>query len=418
MESVAAVDVASAPAQGTALSGLLARRVGGIAGSPIDDSISLLQRQTHPVISFAMGSPAHDALPLAPLRAIADELFEGQIADALGYGPTEGEASLRAALRAWLAASGSPVGEEELLITAGGTQGLDLVCKLFVDPGDLVAVEDPTYPNGTAIITGYEGCPLRCPMDEQGLRIDRLGELMRRGGRPKLIYVIPNFQNPSGGTLSAERRRELLALAERWDALILEDDPYGQLHFGAPPPPSLWQMGRASGRVVAVNTFSKILAAGLRVGWVQAPASVIRRMIAAKQGLDTCANVLGQRLIAGFLGRGLLVPHLAGLRALYQARRDAMLAALDRDFGNLPGVSWQRPAGGFFLWFSLPPGLSAEKLFPLALEEGVAFVPGSAFLAPGAAGNSLRLCFAHPDPLAIEDGVRRLRRAVDRLQGR
>jgi 2-aminoadipate transaminase len=414
MDIGAAADARSAPAWNR----LLASRVGGIAGSPIDDSISLLQQQIHPVISFAMGSPARDALPLAPLRAIAEDIFESGMADALGYGPTEGEASLRAALLAWLGTLGSPVGKEELLITAGGTQGLDLVCKLFVGPGDLVAVEDPTYPNGMAIITGYEGRLLRCPTDEEGLRIDRLRELAQREGRPKLIYVIPSFQNPGGCTLSAARRRELLALAEGWDALILEDDPYGQLHFGAPPPPSLWLMGRASGRVIAVNTFSKILAAGLRVGWVQAPAPIIHKMIAAKQGLDTCANVLGQRLIAGFLGRGLLAPHLASLRALYQARRDAMLASLDHHFGTLPGVGWQRPAGGFFLWLRLPPGLSAEKLFPLALEEGVAFVPGSAFQGPGAAGNSLRLCFAHPDPLAIEDGVGRLRRAIDRLQGR
>jgi 2-aminoadipate transaminase len=204
-------------------------------------------------------------------------------------------------------------------------------------------------------------------------------------------------------------------LAEGWDAIVLEDDPYALLNFGEAPPPSLWSMDRGRSRVVSVRTFSKILAPGLRVGWVQAPAAILARMVAAKQGLDTCTGVLGQRLVARFLAQGEMHAHLLRLRQEYRRRRDAMVEALRRHFGNLAGVSWTAPEGGFFLWLTLPPGTAVERLFPLALEEGVAFIPGTAFRAPGEGGNELRLCFAHPTPAAIETGIARLKRAYDRL---
>jgi 2-aminoadipate transaminase len=251
-------------------------------------------------------------------------------------------------------------------------------------------------------------------MDDAGLMVERLPELVG-AARPKLVYVNPTYQNPAGTTLSLERRRTLLHLAETWDAIVLEDDPYALLGFGQAPPPSLWSLDPSRSRVVSVHTFSKILAPGLRVGWVQAPATMLARMVAAKQGLDTCTGVLGQRLVAAFLAEGLMEPHLKRLRGEYHRRRDAMVDALRRHFGNLAGVSWTEPEGGFFLWLTLPASTEVERLFPLALEEGVAFIPGSAFRAPGEGGNELRLCFAHPTPDAIETGIQRLKRAYDRL---
>ena len=391
-----------------------AARVAGITGSPIDRSIGLVQRAPRDLVAFSIGAPAADALPQHALATAAAAALADDPVGALSYGPTEGEGALRGALLAWLTAGGDKVRDDELLITAGGTQGLDLACKLFVGPGDVVLAETPTYSNAIAIIGGYEGRVVRCPMDDDGLRVDLLPSLVGNA-RPKLIYANPTYQNPSGTTLSLQRRRELLALAERWDAILLEDDPYALLGFDGAAPPSLWSLDRARRRVVAVHTFSKILAPGLRVGWVQAPAAILARMVAAKQGIDTCTGVLGQRLVAGFLAAGGMEAHLVRLRHEYRRRRDAMVAALRHHFGNLPGVSWTEPDGGFFLWLTLPREVDAEHLFPLALDEGVAFIPGSAFRAAGEGANELRLCFAHPTPDAIETGIARLKRAYDRL---
>jgi 2-aminoadipate transaminase len=393
-----------------------AARAAGITGSPIDSSIALLQRQAKPVISFAMGSPAPDAIPAEAIAGIALRVLADPKAAALNYGPTEGEASLRRALLAFLAEQDQPVADERLMVTSGGTQGLDLVAKLFVDPGDIVIAEEPSYTNGIAIVTGYQGRILRCPMDDAGLQVERLPDLIAGAGRkPKLAYVIPNSQNPGGRTLSLERRRLLLELAAEHRFLILEDDPYGLLYFDGPPPPNLLSLDGGEGRVIAVHTFSKILAPGLRVGWVVAPPPVIQRMIAAKQGLDTCANPLGQRIVADFLAGGHMTAHLASLRQAYRLRRDAMLEALSAAFGSLQGTRWSRPDGGFFVWVELPGNIDTNALFSLALEEGVAFIPGSAFLERDGPRNAMRLCFANASPAEIVDGMGRLRRAVNRL---
>lgn len=431
-DRVPASDAADRPAvvshtrDGMALAGaggaerLFAARVAGIPGSPIDRSIALLARQPHPTVPFAFGAPAPEAIPSALLAEAASLALGDADAGALSYGPTEGEPSLRAALRADLLSQGLDIADDELLITAGGTQGLDLVCKLFVGPGDAVIAEDPTYSNGIAIITSYEGDVLRCPTDDAGLRVDAIARLVARTGRvPKLIYTIPNFQNPGGSTLALERRRSLLKLAERYDCLILEDDPYGRLFFDRAPPPSLYALDRlaknGSGRVTGVHTFSKILAPGLRVGWVIAPPPVIAKMIDAKQGLDTCTNVPAQRMVARFLESGAMPGHLDMLRTTYRARRDAMETALKQSFADMTGVRWTSPGGGFFIWLSLPAGIDADRLLPLALAEGVAFIPGSAFRGPEGPRNALRLSFAYPDADAIVEGVRRLRRAIDRI---
>ena len=395
-----------------------APRVANIPGSDIDRSIALLAKQTHPVVPFAFGAPAAEAIPTEQLARFAAEAYRDQGSAALSYGPTEGEKMLRESLLADLQTNGVAIDESELIVTAGGTQGLDLAMKLFVGPGDLVIAESPTYPNGVASATGYDGRVLRCPMDANSLIVEAIPDLVARAGQaPKLIYAIPTFQNPGGCTLSLERRHALLDLAERYDCIVLEDDPYGRLWFETPPPPSLWTLERqrpgTARRVIAVHTFSKVMAPGLRVGWVQAPAPVIAHMIDAKQGLDTCPNVPAQRMLAGFLQAGLLPAQVARIRGLYRTRRDAMETALRRHFGNLDALRWTSPGGGFFLWVTLPASIDADALFPRALAEGVAFIPGSAFLGKEAPRNAMRLSFAWADAATIDRGIALLRQAVD-----
>jgi 2-aminoadipate transaminase len=390
-----------------------ARRVSGITGSVIDSSTSLLAAQRHDIVRFAMGSPAPEAIPTVELAAIAAEVMADE--SSCDYGATEGEPALVGELQRLLAArDGEEPDPAQLLVTSGGMQGLDLACKLFVDPGDRVAVEAPTYTNGTAVITGYGGELLEVAVDERGLDVDALAEL-GEPRPPKLIYVIPNFQNPSGVTLSRERRLALIALAERWGAVILEDDPYRELRFAGEELPGLRALAAGSeATVVSVHTFSKVLAPGLRVGWVEADPAVIEAMIAAKQGLDTCASVPMQRIVAGFLARGLLRAHIAGLRERYRAGRRTLRAALAERF---PAAGVTDPDGGFFLWLTLQGGIDTEALFPVALREGVAYIPGPAFSASGRFADSLRLTFATTSGERTREGVRRLAGAVERYRG-
>lgn len=387
-----------------------------IPGSVIDSSTSLLQGQSHDIVRFAMGSPAPEAIPAAVFDDLAGIALGAAASDAYDYGPTEGEIGLRSALLAFLEQQGTPTLHERLLITAGGMQGLDLACKLFVERGDLVAVESPTYTNGTAVILSYEGDLLEVPVDHDGMVVEALPELVATAGRaPKAIYVIPNSQNPSGTTLSLARRRRLLDLAAHWGSVIIEDDPYGLLRFEGSPLPSLAELSAHDARVVGVYTFSKIVAPGLRVGWVVADPLIIARMVDAKQGMDTCTNVPAQRLLQLFLERGGMDEHLAGLRVEYHRRKRAMQSALREQFGS--AVEFTDPDGGFFLWLELPERVATADLFPVALREGVAYIPGPAFSPSGRFSNQLRLCFASTDEERIQHGVRRLRRAVAELYG-
>ncbi|MFZ0216119.1 MAG: PLP-dependent aminotransferase family protein [Candidatus Dormiibacterota bacterium] len=389
---------------------LLARRAASIHQSAIDDTTSILQRQPRDVISLAVGSPAPEAVP--------SELMAGLAADALGrtgaldYAPTEGDPGLRRRLLSLLAARGEPVADASLLVTSGGMQGLDLAGKLLLDPGDLVVTESPTYTNGICTIRGYEAEVLGVPVDEEGMRVDEIpARLAERGRSPKLFYVIPSYQNPSGATLSLARRHRLLELAEHYDAIVLEDDPYGWLHFEERPPASLWRLDGGRGRVVSVATFSKIVAPGLRVGWVLAPSPLVTRMIAAKQAMDTCANSLAQRLLDAFIGEGDFEVHIDRLRTTYRGRHQVLQAALRRHLGSHPGATWSTARGGFFLWVRLP-GVDSTALLPDALREGVAYIPGPAFATAGGFEDCLRLGFSGAPSAELAEAVRRLALAV------
>jgi len=376
----------------------------------IDSSTSLLLKQTHDVVRFAMGSPAAEAVPSGVLAQIA--AVELREAHAYDYAATEGDPPLHLALLQALRGTSDETTADRLTITAGGMQGLDLFCKIFVDPGDLVTVESPTYTNGSATALSYGADLLEIPVDDDGMDIDALEDLAAATGRtPKAIYTIPTFQNPSGVTLSLERRHRLLELARSWGSMVLDDDPYGLLRFAGDPLPTLRELGGGDPLVFSVRTFSKIVAPGLRVGWVDTVPELQPLLINAKQAMDTCTNLPAQRLLTGFLTGGHLENHLATQRAEYKRRKEAMHAALREHFGDI--ARWTDPEGGFFLWVTLDNGVDTTTLFERALAEGVAFIPGPAFSPTGSFTHALRLCFASTPPNRIHEGIARLRRAVD-----
>ncbi|MYM18556.1 aminotransferase class I/II-fold pyridoxal phosphate-dependent enzyme [Brevibacterium sp. 5221] len=411
------VDAATAPTAG--LSGAaahgkfpLAGGPDGFVGSVIDSSTSLIAAQRHDIVRFGMGAPAAEVIPTEELKALAGEALT---VESFGYGATEGEPDLIEAILGLADSDGAPTSAERISVTAGGMQGLDLAFKLFVSPGDLVAVESPTYTNGSATAFAYGADLLEIPMDQHGMDVDAfeaiVGELDRV---PKAIYVIPNFQNPSGTTLSEERRRKLLDLAHRWGSVIIDDDPYGDLRFSGEHVPSFSALSPQDPQVFSVRTFSKVIAPGLRVGWVDADARLRTLIGNAKQTMDSCTNVPAQHMVSRFVTGGGYADHLARLRREYHARKDAMVAAIGRVLGERARTT--DPEGGFFLWLTLQgedAGVDTEALFETALARGVAFIPGAALSPSRQFRNAARLCFASSSPERIEEGVARLAGALD-----
>lgn len=391
----------------------LARRAASLVGSVIDSSTSLLAAQTHDIVRFAMGAPSDDLIPVELFDRYYGEFTPGKYT----YGATDGEPELVEQVLALTHRQGIVSSAERIMITTGGMQGLDLACKLFIGPGDLVVVEGPTYTNGNSTALSYGAELLEAPLDEDGLVVERLPELVERAGRtPKAIYTIPTFQNPSGATLSQARREQLLDHAERWGSVVIDDDPYGMLRFEGEDVPGFTQLAPGHPLVFSVRTFSKILAPGLRVGWVDAPPELRQLLINAKQAMDTCTNVPAQHVVARFLEDGHLDAHLARVKELYRIRKNAMRGNLCQHFGD--GVRSTDPAGGFFLWLTFAEayaGIDTQKLFEPALRNGVAYIPGPAFSTAGAFSHALRLCFATSTQQRINDGVGRLKQAADEL---
>lgn len=389
----------------------LADRAANLVGSVIDSSTALLARQTHDIVRFAMGAPSDDLMPVELLDRYAAHAVPGKYS----YGSTEGEPDLVDEILKLQAEHNYSSAADRITITTGAMQGLDLACKLFVDPGDLVIVEGPTYTNGNATALSYGAVLLEAPLDANGLVVEALPELVARAGRtPKAIYTIPNFQNPSGVTLSLGRRERLLELAAQWGAVIIDDDPYGLLHFEHSPIPALNELDPGNPHIFSVRTFSKILAPGLRVGWVDADPSLQPLLIRAKQAMDTCTSVPTQRTVTEFLAGGHLQPHLERVLGLYRERKDAMRVALERHFGD--AVRATDPDGGFFLWVTFADReIDTRALFTTALAEGVAYIPGPAFSANDHFHDALRLCFATSTPDRIDQGVARLKNAVTKI---
>jgi len=386
-----------------------------ITGSAIRDLLKMTEQPE--MISFAGGLPAPECFPTEELAAAAERVLVEQSIAALQYGPTEGYRPLRQFVTQHMAALGVAAPLEQVLITSGSQQALDLLGKLLIDPGAPVAVENPTYLGALQAWQAYQPRYLAVPIDDEGLDVAALGKMLADGARPRFLYVVSCFQNPTGVTLSDARRRALLELAARYGLPIIEDDPYGELYYDGARPPLLAALDVALHgslqHVVYLSTFSKTLAPGLRVGWVVAPEALVTKLTQAKQGVDLHSGSLAQATAYYACRDGLLDRHVPTIRRTYHARRDAMLAALA---AHMPtGVHWTHPAGGLFIWLTLPPHVDAAALLRASLEQQVAFVPGASFHPNGGGNNTLRLNFSHSAPARIAEGVARLGRTITEL---
>jgi 2-aminoadipate transaminase len=362
------------------------------------------------VISLAGGLPDTSTFPAEDFAALMAHVAVDSAAAALQYGPTEGLDELKACIVEVMAAEGMAPDTEDLIVTTGGQQAIDLITKTLVDPGDAVVCEAPTYPGAVPTFCSYEADVHQVSTDEDGMRIDELegllGALAREGRRPKFIYSVPSFQNPAGVTLSEERRRRLVEVAREHEVLIVEDNPYGLLRYDGEPQSTLYSLDGGD-YVLYVGTLSKILSPGIRIGWVAAPPPVLEKIGLGKQAADLCTSTLTQYFVREYFGEGRWREYIADLVEIYRDRRDAMLDALERHFP--PQAEWSHPEGGLFLWATLPDYIDTTDLLAKALRENVAFVPGRAAYADGVRGaSSMRLNFSGSDEDELREGVRRI----------
>lgn len=395
---------------------LFAARADRMKASDIREAFKLAERGD--IISFAGGFPAPETFPAAEVAEVADYVARVQGASGLQYGPTEGIYALRELVATTLSAQGIECVPEEVIITNGSQQALDLIAKIFMNPGDGVIVEQPAYIGGLSAFAHYEVDFIGVPMDEAGMNVELLAQRLRArkasgvGGRLKLCYTVPNFQNPSGVSLSEERRQALAELAEIEGFCIVEDNPYGELRFEGAPKAHIKTFDSA-GRVLYLGSFSKVFLPGFRLGYVVGPLPAIQKLAIAKQGADLCSNSFGQRVILECARRGMLDANLRRSIDVYRAKRDLMLESLGVHFPA--EVQWTYPEGGFFVWVTLPQGMDAKRLLPEAVrEERVAYVSGGACFPDGSGANTIRLAFSQAANEEIVEGVRRLGRFLAR----
>ncbi len=366
------------------------------------------------IISFAGGLPGPETFPVKDIEHIASKILREKGAIALQYGPTEGETSFREEIAKWLNRDGGTVRAENILVTSGSQQGLDILSKVFLDPNDIVVVELPSYIGGLQAFTAYRAKMIGVPQDDEGMKTDILESVLqklnRRGKKPKFIYVVPDFQNPSGATMSIGRRKNLLDLAYQYEIPIVEDSPYRELRYRGQSVPSIHSLDRER-QVIMLGTFSKLLCPGLRLAWIMAPVEWMDRMVVAKQGMDLCCPTLTQLIAAEYMSQGLLSKQVENIRVLYGRKLVAMLKALDEYMPE--GVEWSRPEGGLFLWIMLPKKMSANDMFPRAIEKKVAYVVGSAFHCDGKGQNTMRLNFSYSSEEQINEGIKRLAKVIE-----
>jgi 2-aminoadipate transaminase len=397
---------------------LFAARTRGMKSSAMREMMALTERPD--VISLAGGLPDTTTFPPELYEELMSTVAAESTARALQYGPTEGMSATVECIVEVMAAEGTAIDPSEVIVTTGGQQVIDLVCKTLIDPGDVIVAEAPTYPGAVPTFSAYQAAVEQIEMDGDGMPIDELervlDRLQREGRQPKFIYTIPNFHNPGGVTMSLARRRRLVEVARERELLILEDNPYGLLRYEGDPLPTLYSLdaqaagrGGASDLVIYLGTFSKILSPGLRLGWAVAPRAVLEKLNLGKQGADLCSSPMTQLFVAAYFSQCDWRDYLETLKALYRRRRDVMLEALERHFGA--GASWTRPEGGLFIWATLAGDVDTTDL--LARSEGVAFVPGRAAYMDGRSGaSSMRLNFAGVDDEDIREGIRRIGEAL------
>ncbi|MCS7060834.1 MAG: PLP-dependent aminotransferase family protein [Anaerolineae bacterium] len=391
-----------------------AARTRSMSSSVIRELLKLTEQPDF--ISFAGGLPAPEVFPVEQVRAAADKVLTERGAQALQYSTTEGYRPLRELIASWMCTESRhhlpACGIDNILITSGSQQALDLIGRMFIDPGDRILVESPTYLGALQAWSAYGPQYVTVPSDEAGMVVDALEDALRT--RPKFIYLVPNFNNPTGRTLSLQRRRQLVELAARHGVPIVEDDPYGQLRFEGEALPSLVSLAAHTsmantayhGSVIYLSSFSKILAPGFRLAWVCADPEVIVTLTRGKQGADLHTSTLSQNIAYEVAKDNFLDRHLEVIRQTYRTRRDVMLAAMQQHFPL--DARWNRPEGGMFLWCELAPGVDATERLRAAVPKKVAFVPGASFYPCGGGENTMRLNFSNAAPDKIREGIARL----------
>lgn len=381
-----------------------AERVSQMQSSAIREILKVTERSE--VISFAGGLPAPELFPLNDIRDAFYHVLESGDPSVLQYSTTEGFLPLREYIASKMQEKNIDAGPEHVLVTNGSQQALDLLAKLFINPGDVVLVEKPSYLGALQTFRSYQARFVAMPTDDDGVDTEAL-ELAMKENRPRLIYLTPTFKNPTGVTMSFERRREVASLLEKYGVPLIEDDPYGELRYAGQPLPLLKSFDQ-SGRVIYLSTFSKTVAPGLRLGWVVADLSLIQKLVLAKQGTDLHTGTLVQRAIQCYLANANVSDHIRILREEYGRRRDVMLKEMSINFPE--AVTWTRPEGGMFLWVTLPEQFDTVRLINKAIEENVAYVPGVSFFTDGGGRNTMRLNYSNSTPAQISEGIRRLAR--------
>ncbi len=388
----------------------LAKRMDNIKASEIRELLALTQKPD--IISFAGGLPAKESFPVKAFEEAAKRVIESSGDVALQYTTTEGNVKLRGHITKRLVKLGVKATEDNIIITSGSQQGLDFTAKIFIDKGDVIICEAPTYLGAINAFRPYEPKFVDVETDENGMRMDKLEEALKANPDAKFIYAIADFQNPTGKTLPKDRRKRLVELAREYDVMVLEDNPYGELRFEGEIQPAI-QSFDTDGRVMFLGTFSKILAPGLRLGWVCASPEVINKFNLIKQGSDLQSSTISQMEVADLLDNMDIEEHIKTVSKMYAKRRDAMLKTMEEEFPK--EIKWTHPEGGLFLWVELPEKLSARDVAKEALKEKVAYVPGGAFFANGGHENTFRMNYSNSSEEKIVEGIKRLAKVLKKM---
>ncbi len=382
--------------------------------SAIREMLKLTQRPE--VISFAGGLPSPESFPVEQLKSITAEVLDTDSSKALQYGETEGDKNLREILVQRYRKAGFNLSIDNLIITTASQQALDLIPKIFVNPGDKVICGLPSYLGGINAFAVYGAEMVGIELDDMGMRSDllkqTLEQMKKKGEKPKFIYVIPDFQNPTGISMPESRRKEIIAIAKEYDVLIIEDSPYRDVRFSGTPQKTMFELD-GTGHVVLLGTMSKVFVPGFRLGWVLAHEDIIEKIVVAKQSTDLCTSAFVQKITAKYIEKGYFDINLAEINRNYKVKRDTMVAAFHKYMPK--EVKWTEPEGGLFLFVTLPEYIDADNLFKIAIEENVAFVPGTVFYCDGKGKNTLRINFSYMSKEMNEEGVKRLANAIKKM---
>ncbi|UCE40674.1 MAG: PLP-dependent aminotransferase family protein [Candidatus Aminicenantes bacterium] len=392
------------------LQDLLSLTSKGLVRSEIRELLKLTRQPG--IISFAGGLPYSGLFPIEEIKDIIHSILDKEGEIALQYGPTEGDSRLIEFLAGWMKETeGVDVSEDNILVVSGAQQALDLIGKIFIDPGDPLIIGLPSYLGAIQAFKSIRANMVGARLDKQGINVETVEDILRtytaKAQKIKFVYVVPDFQNPSGVTLSLERRERLLQLCYEYGIVLVEDTPYRDLRFEGEPVPMFRSLDE-KGYAFSIHTFSKLLFPGTRLGWIVADKSIQEKLTMAKQPTDLCTSPLNQSIVYEFCRRGLLKTHISNIVELYKKKRDIMINALEEYMPEGSGIDWTHPEGGLFLWITLPENMDAGELFPKAVEKKVAYVVGSAFHFDRSGHNTMRLNFSYPSEEQIDEGIKRL----------